>query len=124
MHDEEILLMALYVQFIPQNISVGGELGRKEPAQKNGVVPLSQSYLIFLCSYTNCPCIVGHIYIYYIQYMYMIPVLLDEPDAFPPEFWHLFLQSSLTALIGGKMPAGLRGHDMEVVHHRGGYMRQ
>ena len=24
--------------------------------------------------------------------------LVDEPDAFPPEFWQLFLQSSLTAL--------------------------
>ena len=24
--------------------------------------------------------------------------LVDEPAAFPPEFWHLFLQSSLTAL--------------------------
>ena len=27
--------------------------------------------------------------------------IIDEPDAFPPEFWQLFLQSSLTAL-GGK----------------------
>ena len=24
--------------------------------------------------------------------------IVDEPDAFPPEFWQLFLQSSLTAL--------------------------
>ena len=24
--------------------------------------------------------------------------IVDEPDAFPPEFWQLFLQSNLTAL--------------------------
>ena len=26
--------------------------------------------------------------------------IVDEPDAFPPEFWQLFLQSSMTALGG------------------------
>ena len=30
--------------------------------------------------------------------------IVDEPDAFPPEFWQLFLQSSLTALEGGCRP--------------------
>lgn len=26
--------------------------------------------------------------------------MVDEPDAFPPEFWKLFLQSNLTAMGG------------------------
>ena len=46
--------------------------------------------------------------------------IVDEPDAFPPEFWQLFLQSSLTTL-GGKVPACLRGHDLEEAHHRKSY---
>ena len=46
--------------------------------------------------------------------------IVDEPDAFPPELWQLFLQSILTALEG-KVPAGLRGHDMEEAHYRRGY---
>ena len=45
--------------------------------------------------------------------------IIDEPDAFPPEFWQLFLQSSFIA-FRGKMPAGLREHDMEEAHRRPG----
>ena len=30
--------------------------------------------------------------------------IIDEPDAFPPEIWQLFLQSSLTALRGKCQP--------------------
>ena len=48
------------------------------------------------------------------------PRIVDEPDAFPPEFWQPFLQSSLTTL-GGKVPACLRGHDLEEAHHRKSY---
>ena len=34
--------------------------------------------------------------------------IVDEPYAFPPEFWQLFLRSSLTALGGKCRPVGVR----------------
>ena len=37
---------------------------------------------------------------------------VDEPDAFPPEFWKPFLQSNPMA-PGREMPPGLRGDDTE-----------
>ena len=40
--------------------------------------------------------------------------IVDEPDAFPPQFWQLFLQPSLTALGGNNLP--VCGHSTEEAH--------
>lgn len=51
--------------------------------------------------------------------------IADEPDVLLPDFWQLFLLSSLTA-SGADASPGLRRHvtthvTVEAAHHRGGY---
>lgn len=50
--------------------------------------------------------------------------IVDEPDAFPPDLWQLFLWSTL-ATLGYNCRPVLRAHDMEgEFYRRGGCMRQ
>ena len=47
-------------------------------------------------------------------------ILVDEPDAFPMEFWQLF-SAVESHRAGRKMSTGLCRYGMEEAHHRGGY---